>query len=446
MKQQLPIAIAQASSSNVLTNGEAITISWGDGKTSTLSSTWLRGACRESHFLHPETLLPTKAHSKFRAKPSMPILQSEVSENGDIVVKWDDHTAYFNPKYLRAHVMMAAEQREASELILPRQLWKKDEIEIPTFQYEFLADQSQQLNWMRKFLHAGAMIVEGVDKSVSDKGLVDVYSTIGPIKQRYHPTRCFMAEWPGREDTQAHEMAYDTDLLRLHSDTPYYETPARLVGFTVPVYESPTEDIPTFMCDGFRVVEDLKQKDPDAYKALTETPVLWGRRRYKVEEECSEEERRMLEWDASTVRTPIQIDELGRVQRVHVNRNHYFQLGNSMLSEAEAQEFERAYQLYMSMCDSPEYQQAVVIKPGMALICDNWRIHHGRHSIPSDAHRILFGAFMSDEIVRSRWRFEVSKETGLEDRWLVGCPDELIYGMAYLNLQEQTVGKEAMLV
>ena len=140
----------------------------------------------------------------------------------------------------------------------------------------------------------------------------------------------------------------------------------------------------------------------------------------------------MFEWDAFTARVPIHVDSLGQIQRVHINRNHYFQLDNSLISETKAQEFEQAYNLYMTMCERPEYQYALTIKPGMALICDNWRIHHSRNLIPSDAHRILFGGFMSDEIVRSRWRFEVSKETGLEDRWLVGCPDEVIYGMAYL--------------
>ena len=118
------------------------------------------------------------------------------------------------------------------------------------------------------------MIVEGVDKSVSDKGLVEVFNTIGQIKQRYHPTRCFMAEWPGQEDIQAHEMAYDSDALRLHSDTPYYEIPARLVGFTVPVYKSPTQDIQTLMCDSFRIVADICKQDYNAYKALTKTSVL----------------------------------------------------------------------------------------------------------------------------------------------------------------------------
>lgn len=148
MSKEIKFMSGQASSSNVLKNGESIEISWNDGNTSTCSSTWLRGACRESNFLHPETLLPTKAHSIFRSKPLMPIIESKVSQNGYLVVKWSDHTAYFNSKYIRANVMTAAEKRYVSDFIMPRQMWKRGGIEIPTFQYEFLANKSQRLNWM----------------------------------------------------------------------------------------------------------------------------------------------------------------------------------------------------------------------------------------------------------------------------------------------------------
>ena len=74
----------------------------------------------------------------------------------------------------------------------------------------------------------------------------------------------------------------------------------------------------------------------------------------------------------------------------------------------------------------------MVLRPGTLVVFDNMRVLHGRSAVHPRTSRVVHGAYIADEVWRSRCRIINGQKSGLEDRWLRGCTDEALQALARL--------------
>ena len=56
---------------------------------------------------------------------------------------------------------------------------------------------------------------------------------------------------------------------------------------------------------------------------------------------------------------------------------------------------------------------------------DNLRTLHGRSAVHPTTSRVVHGAYIAEEVWRSRCRIINGQKSGLEEKWVFGCTDEV---------------------
>ena len=92
-----------------------------------------------------------------------------------------------------------------------------------------------------------------------------------------------------------------------------------------------------------------------------------------------------------------------------------------------------AYGKLQTMLADPKYIQEFVLRPGMMLVFDNFRVCHGRSEIHDSTHRVLKLAYIGEDVWRNRWRLMLAQKSGLDAKWLFGCSDEALTALAQRN-------------
>ena len=177
-----------------------------------------------------------------------------------------------------------------------------------------------------------------------------------------------------------------------------------------------------FFVDNLKVIEDIREEDPETFQLLSTVPVRKARRRLTVQEECDASEVEQYYSDTYIQRPIIYFDE---------NEGHHnlrfsfkqcgFELGPEN-SPTIMQRYYKAYELLKSkLNDSAKYYQKIVVKEGVAALYNNYRVCHGRGPIRPSSERTILIADISEEVWQTKRRVLMGKKTGLEDRWLYGC-------------------------
>ena len=392
-------------------------VTWSDGAESTFHNTWLRSSIRDERFFDTKACNYRDSHLDFLVKET-PISRAQRSEDGEsIKVEWEDHSTVFDASWLRAQDL------SISSSLLPTEYqqinWAGDDTEIPEFKYSHRLDQAKE--WMLGLKTWGLIVIHGVPEN--EQGFRDCMQVIGPLTRRNHPTDIYTAK-PGVEQSLASDpVAYGSEFLGAHTDTSYYREPHRLQGFMCTRYEAPDKDTINFYTDGFRVVKEFCEKNPEAFRLLSTTVCRKGRHRLTVEEHCDPADARIYEWNIYTD-TPIILLEGDTVKRLHLKFTKHGGIPLQYYDDSKALDFYRAHRAFEeAMNDSTKFYK-FVLKPGMCTITDNYRLCHGRNRIHPTTRRTLMGGYISDATYTSRWRVHMGQASGLENKWLYGCSDE----------------------
>ena len=92
-----------------------------------------------------------------------------------------------------------------------------------------------------------------------------------------------------------------------------------------------------------------------------------------------------------------------------------------------------AYKKLQALLANPEYNQGIVLQPGMMLVFDNYRVCHGKSEIDPSTHRVLKGAYIGEDSWHNRWCLLLGQRSGLDTIWLYGCTDEALAVLAQRN-------------
>ena len=403
---------------------DLLKVTWGDGVQSTFPNTWLRASVRDSRFFEPVSLIYRPDHLSFIAQGSPITSVEHTDDKQHIKINWEDHTSTFNSSWLRAQdVPQSLNLREPVEEIR----WGGG-FNLPRYDYALKDEQME--SWMTDLRKYGMIIVDNTPPN--KEAMVDFMHMIGPLRQRYHPTNVFTgAINPKNLVIDYH--SYGPVPIYAHTDTSYYRAPPKLLSFLYTQYNAPKEDTVSFFVDGFKVLEDFRVDEPEAYELLTSTIVRQARRRMSVEEECDPSDVPIYEWDTYRDIPLVITDGDGKLKQILTKFNKHAGFPLKDQADERMKNWYRAIQMLQNRLDDPQNHYSSIMKKGTMVVFDNHRICHGRGPIDPATERELVGCYTSGEVFQSRWRILLAKKSGLPDKWLLGCSTESLEILAHQN-------------
>ena len=252
-----------------------------------------------------------------------------------------------------------------------------------------------------------------------------LFPNTGQIRQRYHPTNIIDLTADPKVAEEIERDAYGLEAHAPHTDHGYYLNPGKIACLLGSRYKAPVKDTVNFFVDNVKVIEDLREEDPEAFELLSTVPIRTSRRRLTVQEECHPSEVPIYQFDSHLQRPVIFFDDKdGHYKLRFTVKQAGFEL--SLLNGGDfdppvIQKYYKAYELLRSKLCDPKYHQEVVIKEGLAALYDNTRVCHGRGPIHPSSQRTILIADVMDEIWYTRCRLMMGKKSGLDERWLYGC-------------------------
>ncbi|MBY6092675.1 TauD/TfdA family dioxygenase [Maritimibacter alkaliphilus] len=351
-----------------------------DGQPHYFNYYWLRDNC------------PTSFSSATRERSfdifhlSTPPVAAAAEVTGDALeINWsgEDHVTRFPLAWLETY---AAPGPRPDPADLPREAWYGDHYpDVPRFrQPELVADPAVRAKWIEALLVEGFAIV--TDMPDSDAGLTETAELLGQIR----PT--FFGDY---FDVKTHinptNTAYTAAALELHTDTPAEEN-APGVQF-LHCRANTVEGGYSLYADGVAVANAFRERDPEGFKLLSETPVPFF---------CEHDT-----YDMRSRQTVIELDQHGEVSGLTISQH---MLDFLDLDQALLDEWYPAFCRFGKMLQEEKYMMTFLMKAGECMVFDNHRIVHGRAAYTAESgDRYLRGTYVDRAEMRSTYRALVSE-------------------------------------
>jgi trimethyllysine dioxygenase len=362
---------------------DRLVVRWGDGCVSTYPSLWVRDHAHDAATFHPVT--QQRQVWTAALDPSLaPIAARHDAAAGDVVVTWPGGDESRLPvAFLHRYRSPAP---ATARLDTDRVLWDATSIgPTPTITHdEVMAGDDGVAAWLRLVARYGFCIVTGTPPTAS--ATEELLGRIGYIR-----TTIFGGFWEFTADLQKADTAY-TDLeLRPHTDGTYsHDAPGLQLLHCLQFDGTGGEST---MVDGFRIARDLREHAPTLHAVLASVAIPG-----------------QYLGDGShlmAARPVLRHDHTGELVQVSFNNGDRAPF---LLPHDEMTAVYEALTTFDRMANDPASQWRHVLRPGEALLFDNWRVLHGRTAYTGV--RRMCGAYLNHEDVESRLRLAAPSPTG----------------------------------
>lgn len=349
--------------------GDRLRVAWSDGEVTELSWAWVRDHSRDPASYDARTgqrLVDSSVYDPARRGVTAQFA------GGAIVVEWSDgSTASIVPVELLDDVRRPAAGDD-------RVLWDRTTVESmwPTVAHDdVVADDSGVAELLDRVHWFGFCIVEGTPPTAAaTQRLVE---RIGYVRETI-----FGGFWEFQPDAARDDTAYTNIELPPHTDGTYsHDAPGAQILHCLGHDGDGGEST---MVDGFAVAAELRRSSPDHHATLATVEVPG---------------RYVGDGAHLVARRPILRHEGERLVQVSYNSTDRAPF---LLPPDEADRFYAAVATFEAMLADPDRTWERRLRPGEAMIFDNWRVLHGRRSFTGA--RRMCGAYVNREDVDSRRR------------------------------------------
>ena len=287
----------------------------------------------------------------------------------------DHHAAVYDAARLAREIALPAGDHD----LPPVRLWTGDLTDLPRFAWDAAADAATRRTWVEAFLEYGFVIFSGVP--TTDRSVIRVGETFGHVRHTN-----FGDLFDVRSVPNANDLAYTAIELGAHTDNPYREPVPGFQALHALINET-TGGLSTLV-DGLAVATALRERDPEAFAALTETPV-----RFRFQDPVTE---------LVASAPPIELDVTGAIRGIHMSpRLDYVPL----MAPDRLDAYYRARKVFDHMLRDPAFEIRFLLEDGDLVMFDNVRLLHGRTSFdPSEGLRHLQGCYIDIDGPRSLYR------------------------------------------
>ena len=365
--------------SDAQTDGETVRVAWSDGVTSRYHALWLRENAADPATTNPLTREST--YDLAAAPDTLHASSVHVDAAGALAVRFepDGHETAFHPGWLRAHDYCNGPAGPVE--LVGQKLWTAADLaEPPTFEgAAILTDDAVLEDWLTGIARSGLARLRNV---AVEPGMVGkVAWRIGTIRDSN-----FGHVFDVRASPDPNSNANTALALQPHTDLPTREYQPGLQFLHC--MENTTASGKAAYVDGFAVAEAVRQRDADAFAALTTIGWTFTNRARDTD----------YRW-----RSPaVVLNGDGSYREVRIGG---FLRGPLAAPFDEVPRAYRALKLYSQIACDPAFQQVFAYRPGDLVCFDNRRILHGREAFDAGGGaRWLQGCYGEREELHSRLR------------------------------------------
>lgn len=343
---------------------------------------WLRDHCEDADSLDAETL--QRKVDTFALSPAIAGTAEIVDAGAALSISWADGARPTRiTAELLARVAGPSGGRGAEVEFGPRRLWRAGDLPAPggawpLHAFEAVVETDAGLSAALRDMHRfGFAVFDGA--TPSEAATERLAGRFGYVRRTI-----FGDMWRlSAEMTDHGDSAYTTQFLEPHTDGTYSLDAPGLQMFNCLAYDAKGGE--SVLVDGFALAEDLRRADPGAYELLTEVSVP---ARY-VEPGVH----------LTAERPALRLDAFGALEQISFNN---YDRAPFVLPQERMDAFYAAYgALHARIADQANWLK-IPLRPGMALIFDNWRLLHGRMGFAGK--RVFYGCYHNREDFLSRLR------------------------------------------
>ena len=364
---------------NIVTTQDGLEVRFNDDELVCFSWFWLRDHGTDEASLDPETL--QRRVDTFSIPPDVTPVDVRISEDFDqIEIDWPDSLS----TTITDAVFASGTRRtlESCELASSKNriLWDKDSplSVIPTISYEsIMGGDDGLLDWLEQIAVYGFSVIEGTPPT--QEASKAIAQRVGRIQETI-----FGRMWMLSAELQDHgDTAYSTQYLKPHTDSSYYHDAPGLQFFNCLEFDGKGGE--SIQVDGYAIAEKIRVEDPEAYETLTEIVVPAHYLEPGVHLRAE--------------RPVFRLNSAGELVQMTFNN---YDRAPFHLSKEDAERFYYAYGLFnQHVMDQNNWLQ-IPLRPGKALIFDNWRNLHGRMGYVGK--RVFYGCYISRAELESTLR------------------------------------------
>jgi len=353
-----------------------LAIDWADGTTSRYPWLWLRDHARDESTVHPIT--QQRRLDTAGVRRDLRGTAAHTVDDDTVLVDWSDDTP---PSKLPIELLWSLRTPGPANIALPgeRVLWDAELIgeHWPTVEYEqVMAGDDGVAAWIDLVATYGFGIAVGTPTAIeATEALV---RRVGYVRETI-----FGGFWDFRADLSKADTAYTNLELLPHTDGTYSHDAPGLQLLHCLAFDG--EGGESTMVDGFRIASELRAAAPDLYEVLSTVQVpgqYLGDGAHLI-----------------ACRPVFRHDHLGSLVQVSFNNADRAPF---LLPPDEMEQFYEALRAFEALANDASLQWRRVIRPGTAILFDNWRVLHGRAAYTG--HRHLCGAYLNHEDFESRRR------------------------------------------
>ncbi|MEQ8354485.1 MAG: TauD/TfdA family dioxygenase [Kiloniellaceae bacterium] len=359
---------------------EGLVLRWQDGKESSFPWFWLRDHGQDPDSLDPDTL--QRRVDTFGLDEGIRATGTEILDGGrGLAVTWPngDGASRYAADFLAAMAGVATVQTDVRRL-LPQRLWSAEAPPAPVEPVAY-SDIGEGLEGLRPCIEAiqrdGYVVIAGAP--TDEASARALFRRFGYIRETI-----FGGLWSLSAELKEHDdTAYTTQYLEPHTDATYSHDAPGLQSFLCQAFDGKGGE--SILVDGFALAEAMRRDAPELFRVLCEVPVPG---RYVEPGVHLRAERPVF-----------RLNHQGHMEQVSINN---YDRAPFLLASDRMKEFYRAYRDFHARIVARDNWLTVPLRPGMALIFDNWRLLHGRMGY--SGKRVFCGCYHNHEDFESALR------------------------------------------
>ncbi|WP_020592510.1 TauD/TfdA family dioxygenase [Kiloniella laminariae] len=381
MNSAAPLTCSSMTIESLEQTGHALKIVWADGRKATYHYLWLRDNCPSG--FHPST--EERLFNLTSVSAGIHAIASSFDEE-HLYVSWSEeaHKSVYRLQWLYDHAYSPDFKSAPGKWAEPWGVEMRDR--IYEIQYEdLMRDDRVLFDWLKAVKRDGISYVRNVP--CNDQGITDVAQRIAFLRETN-----FGKIFNVRSVANPINNAYTSEGLPLHIDLINQEIPPGFQFLHCLVNDSRGGE--STYADGFRIIEELKATDPEAFKLLSSVTVPM---RFHDSET-----------DIRSRHPIINVDENGHLVELRYSPHL---VDTFDMDEDIMESFYLAFRRLMVLINDSRFVISIKMKSGDLCIFDNRRVMHGRNAFDATGARHLRGCYVDRSDFDSRLRV-LSKRYG----------------------------------
>lgn len=364
-------------------NLKTIEIGFGDKTRSLYPHVWLRENCQCNECYNHDAIARTFLVEEL----DLNIKPKEIQvKNGDLHITWPDgHVGTFSGQWLHQRAFSEeARAKQRSRFSLKKVFWGSD-FKVPEVDYKLaMTDDRALLEWLVILERYGIVLVKNAP--IQKGPVISFINRLGFVR----PTH-YGSEYDLITVIAPNNLAYTGSKLGLHTDLPYVDYPPGTTWLhCIRQHEGKGGD--NHLSDGIHATQLLKERDPYLYDVLTKTPIYFQDKGFHL-----------YEFSKITKAPSIMLDEEGNVSRLNLSSQ-----SRDSLMDLDTEGVLLFYKALKALNDIM-YEISIKVKTaaGDILVCDNFRVLHGRVAFDqktASGPRHLHNAYIDWSELRSKRR------------------------------------------